>query len=283
MNVDSFIVLVTDPRIHTLDVRLAPAIQTAGFRHIPADLGRISSLTDLTLSFGYLRPESIGRILTIPREPTRFSYTHHPLDRKLIGPAFGHPLQRSVGHSLQRLRLNRGTGVGWGHDSQDTNLGTFFTIWSLAKWRVWNSVKCSLTPLLGRGPGQTQIRLVDVLGRVLCEVEIEKDRYWSTGEMVDAVTEMVQTREGRLEQLGVFTVPMEAEELSVKRLQVACEAPGVRMTVDESFGLPCNFKECWSNTVCSWCLFCWIGGLLCSLIRYTYPVALVYWGRGSKD
>lgn len=59
MNVDSFIALVTVPRIHTLDMRLAPAIEPTGIPYIPVDLARTSSLTDLTLSFGYLRPESI--------------------------------------------------------------------------------------------------------------------------------------------------------------------------------------------------------------------------------
>lgn len=136
--------------------------------------------------------------------------------------------------------------MDWEHDSQDTNLETIFIIGSLAEWPVLKSVKCSSTPLLGRGLGQTQIRLVDVLPRVLCEFEIEKDRYWSTGKMVDAVVDTLQTREGRLEQLGVVTV--RREELSVRQLLVACEEAGVRMTVRESFSLPCNFKEYWLRT-----------------------------------
>lgn len=244
MNLRSFLALLALPRIQTLDVRLAPDIELPGFGYVPANLARTSSLTDLTLSYGYLRPQSIEQILMIPRELTRLSYTLLPLDHNFNGPEIGRTLQRSVAQSLQFLALSWGVETDWELDLPQADLGTHFTIGSLLEWPVLRSVKCSLTVLLGRGPRQTTIKLVDVLPLVLCELEIEQDRYWSITEIVETVVDMLlEKREGRLERLAVVMVPRAAEEVGVGRLRDVCAEVGVRMALSESLCSPYYFEE----------------------------------------
>lgn len=244
MHLSSFLALLALPHIDTLDVRLQSDLEPPGFNFIPIDIAGTSSLTDLTLSFGYLKPESIERILKIPRELTRFSFTHLPLDHNFDGPELGCSLQRSVGHSLQFLEMSWGIETDWELSQPNTDLGAHFTIGSLLEWPVLRSIRCSLTVLLGRGPRRTAVNLVNVLPRVLCELEIEQDQYWSLPEIVDVIVDMLlQRREEWLQQLLVVTVPRVVEEVGVGRLRRACAEAGVRMALSESLGSPYYFGE----------------------------------------
>lgn len=63
---------------------------------------------------------------------------------------------------------------------------------SLREWTVLTTLRCGLTTLLGAGPRDGQLRLVDVLPVSIRDLQILHDRFWSKAECGGQVEELLR-------------------------------------------------------------------------------------------
>lgn len=188
-----------------------------------------SSVTDLRFSRGEVSSWSLLRILPLPRALTRFSlgecstrgrsgFDIAELRRALVG----------VRNTLERLAVCF-------HDddfSDGARDMAIETIGSLREWPVLAELRCPLSLLVGGSACETGIalRLVDVVPRVVREVRVASDEFWSDDETVGMLREMVELKSVcGLRRLAVVSVePRWGVE---EEMRVVCEAASVALVV----------------------------------------------------
>lgn len=226
------------PRIRSIDVHITDNEDLLeDLEHASAPYLRMSSVTELTFSHGTVTGWLMARILAIPRALTYLSYVDSSSALgKFDSPVFGLAL-RTVHGTLRYMRLGFPHTAGyWGNDSDDDDSddddnSRNNTIGSLRDWPVLRSVRCPLTPLLGRGPGRTTPRLVDVLPLVIMRLTVDLDRFWTVSQVVDHVVDLLEQKQAcGLDQLAVVTIGWVAETVEL-RLRTACGSAGVELVV----------------------------------------------------
>lgn len=99
------------------------------------------------------------------------------------------------------------------------------SIGSLREWPLLRSVRCSLTLFLGREPGDTPFKLVEMLPRGIVEFVADVDREWNADDVGYEVLEMVREKEvwglGQLREVAVVG------NVQCNELVASCEAAGV--------------------------------------------------------
>lgn len=224
MYYETFMFLLMLPSMRILEARLAQS----SLNSIPARCFGKSTVSELHLCYGYMTPLMVRDLLHAPRALTHFSY--HTL--RTTGwemAAVGLGLEEHVRPTLQSLALTIGRPgklYPWG-----MHHGSGFTIGPLREWPVLRSVRTSLTVLLGRGPVQTTLHLVDVLPVGIRELEVEMDPYWTVQEIANEVVEMLHLKQsGDFALLAVVTVPGEVYE-AAEWLGAACDDVGVQLVM----------------------------------------------------
>lgn len=226
----TLIFLLTLPSLRTLEVRLPHRIHySASF---PGNFIGTSGVTDLRLSYGCMSAVEFETVLRIPRALTHFSYNNFPSTLMNI-QKLGWLLQRVCRATLQVLALTM-------RPSYITFLGYYrlnFPIQSLRDWPVLRSVRSSLTVLLGPGPAQSVVHLIDVLPVVIRELEIELDTCWTETEIAAEVIELLHWKGlGEVDQLVLLTIPVQVHE-AARWLSVACDVAGVKLVLTREWKL----------------------------------------------
>lgn len=160
--------------------------------------------------------QSLECILKIPAALTHFTYSARRPNPKVNMEHVLQPLQ----HSLQSLWLEF-VGVG-------------MPIGSLRAWPVLNTLRCSLTALLGKGPQLNMPKLSDVLPVGLRELQILEDECWLAEETVVQVVDLLKQKQTAVPRLVTLAVKIYAANMTEERhhqatLSDACEAAGVAL------------------------------------------------------
>lgn len=183
-----------------------------------------SAVTHLRLTRGTLSISTLSQILKIPRALTHFSY--HP---RCVSIRYNF---RGLGRALQPLRgsLTHLVLDFWTQDARPTNRLSIRTIGSLRDWPALRSVHCTLLPLLGSAFPRQSRHLADVLPAGIRELEIERDQYWTPGEVVSELLLLLEQREAMVPALKKVAVYRHIKTPEVReKLTVACEEAGVEL------------------------------------------------------
>lgn len=175
-----------------------------------------STVTNLTLVEADQTQQSLECILKIPVALTYFGYS---TKRQHPGFHMGNALQ-PLQHSLQHLHLEFAS--------------TASSIGSLRDWLALRTLRCSLTPLLGKGLESNLPRLADMLPVGLLELEILRDRHWSVAAEANQAIDLLREKQSvvtGLVTLAVVISPsyMMRETQHQDALRSECEAAAVAL------------------------------------------------------
>lgn len=213
------------PHIRVIDF---PVVYEDGSRFPEAEASTTiasSSITHLTLSLTDLSESALGRILSVPRALTHFSYSAMKgcnYDFAAFSTAL-HPLQNSLYHLDIDFFLYANCSNCY---PQPT-----IRLPSLRQWPALRSVRTALFPLLGRTGSYELARMLPV---GLTTLEIILDGYWPIERVVDVVVVMLEQKGTMLPRLKWLMVLLDAEKsLEVmERLGAACKAADVQLVDD---------------------------------------------------
>lgn len=186
--------------------------------------GPLSSVTQLTLRSGRISALSLEFILCVPCALTHFTL----VDCEILAHALALGVAlRPLRGTLKLLCVGLCDYCDMGPevlpDGSPNTLGGF------SDWPVLESVRCSLTLLLGRGMEGAIGGLAEVLPVGVREVAIEADRYWPSEELADVIEELMGQKEMcGLDNLAVITVGRKVWG-EAERVRVACQDVGVKL------------------------------------------------------
>lgn len=226
----ALLILLQLPSIRKLAVRLTLEPSTP-LHTIEAAAGT-SHVTSLQFTSTNITSAVLTHILQIPIALTEFSFTAREPYSIFPISRFGALLQ-PLRNTLQHLHIDLSTVVpqiaGHQHSSH-------FRLGSFRDWAALQTVRCSLSILLGRGMVRGALRLADLLPLGLQELDIQGDKYWSVDEEVDRLIELLQEGDTVMSGLKRLAVGRGRQGLRSKnRLTVACEIAGVEL-VDNGKG-----------------------------------------------
>lgn len=187
-----------------------------------------SSVTDLRFGRGDVSSSSLMRIIPIARMLTRFSFGERSTGRRngFNVAEFWTALQ-GLRETLQRLAVC----FEYYHYTRGDRDATLDTIGSLRDWPVLAEIRCPVSLLLGVGGRQTGmvLRLVELVPRVVREVRITAEEYWSDEETAEQVGEMVKLKNVYgLQRLALVSFPHDGR---VEEMRSVCDAASVRLVV----------------------------------------------------
>lgn len=217
------------PAIRVLDVYFLNDAEADADTNHTDDLAHhigTSTVTDLRFGYGDISPWAFDLILPIPRALTHFTYGAGASGscRRFDSARFGQALM-SAKFTLQSLVLCFADMADTDDYDDTEEESPLLTIGSLRDWPALCRIRCSLSPLLGK-ERETLLQLVDVLPRVIREFDVGLDEFWSYGETLAKVCEMVKGRgEGGLLQLARVGVPVWWGVQG--QLKAVCDAAGV--------------------------------------------------------
>lgn len=232
----ALLVLLRLPRIRTVTAAVCGDIelQLPKTYAVAGANTAISTVTALTLPFARMPLTSFSRILQIPVALTYFSYRTLQTDGDAFDLQIFWLALRPLRGSLQTLVLNFAPLV---RTRTDEDSATTTEMHSLREWHALRNLSCSLLPLLGRGPREPALwHLADVLPAGIRNLEVLRDRYWSTVEAVHEIVVLLEQKEvvvPRLESVVVdqSSLVCELEE----QLEAACTAAGVLSIGDSTY------------------------------------------------
>lgn len=191
-----------------------------------------SPVTSLRFTSGYMNPGLLEHIFKIPIALTDLSFTAQNSYSIFPISRFGDHLQ-SLRGTLQHLHVDLSVVVPRIATHQPPSL---FRLGSFRDWPALQTVRCSLSILLGRGMVPGRLRLSDVLPPGLRELDIQGDKFWSVEEEADRLIELLREEAVVISGMVKLAVGRGREGLRSKdRLLVACEATGVEL-VDNGKG-----------------------------------------------
>lgn len=191
----------------------------------------------------------------MPRALERFSCRVEAENGNFHLPRVGYALE-SHRESLQYLRLdftqvaetdsgefNDDLALGFIEivetDNSETNDdSTTYTIGSLRGWPVLRTLVTSLLPIVGEGLRPNCLQLADMLPAGIVNLEILRDDYWPSREVVRQIVEMLGGKEAMVPGLKRLAVPTNISSTKEpglqQRLRAACEAAAVTLVEDTS-------------------------------------------------
>lgn len=180
-----------------------------------------STVTDLTITGGYLSNEALEAVLRVPKTLTRLSYTatgifwYFPLDT--FGRAF-----LPVQNTAQYLCIDLANVDPLHHDDEMPEWRND-TIGCLRGWGALQTLEIPLLALLGRLIG-VELRLVDVLPLGLRRLVVYDDRFWPAEAMVQRLVGLLECGEmAALKELTVVVKYKAVTDEMEQTLRISCE------------------------------------------------------------
>lgn len=229
--------LLALPSIRTLDICMFSEIEIsiaggdaddgAKLDLSSPDFVGTSSVTDLRFGSS-VSSSSLMRIIPIARRLTRFSFGERGAGRRNgFKVAELRTALQGLRETLQRLAVC----FEYYHYTRGDRDATLDTIGSLRDWPVLAEIRCPVSLLLGVGGRQTGmvLRLVELVPRVVREVRITAEEYWSDEEIAEQVGEMVKLKNVYgLQRLALVSFPHDGR---VEEMRSVCDAASVRLVV----------------------------------------------------